>query len=247
MSLDCKCMFGYHGCMMALMLLGGSLTLRAMVMVVAALLSSFAIISVVHRIRCGWRWPGVGVKNILGVGATVLLGGFFIGAVLPRATPSNPAIFPWFAAAAGIVLFGVLSNLRVVYQSEAEFLSFCGDQPPPPTEAVGDSEIAWKKTARRAYSGYFLAVWIAGVSFFRAFDSAYQNGSPKPTTERTEPLTDHGHTVYITTHEKRTVTALEYVMMIGIPSAILAGFVLQKRFGIDLNPNAGFRKRASSG
>ncbi|MBM4050520.1 MAG: hypothetical protein FJ279_35950 [Planctomycetes bacterium] len=238
MSFDFKLFFVFHGCMMVLFMVGRAIPIQALITIVSALLVVLAGLSIHHRTKFDWHWPGVGIKGVLSAVLSIALGLFFLGAATPRISPLNPAAFPWFAAGGGIIVFWILSSLKIVFQSESEFQSHCGDQRlRKPEPAIPSSEEPWKKAARTAFSLYFFAVWIAGVSFFWKFNTTFRDGTPEPTPDRTETLTNHGKTVYITAEEKKVVSLLQYSMMVGIPSALLLGALLHFVVGVKLFPN----------
>jgi hypothetical protein len=62
----------------------------------------------------------------------------------------------------------------------------------------------------------FMLVWVCGVASFYFFGTAFKNGSPEPTATQTEPLEDHGKTVYVTPTDKRRVHALQLVSWVGV-------------------------------
>ena len=240
MSFDFKLFFVFHGCMMVLFLVGRVFPVEVLIGVVSVLLAVLTGFSIHHRIKSDWHWPGVGIKGVVGSVFSIALGLFFLGAATPRISPLQPAFFPWFAAGGGIILFGILSSLRVVFRSESEFQSYCGDQrlKKPEPERPSSTEASWKKAVRIAFSLYFFAVWIASVSFFWKFNTVFRDGTPEPTPERTKTLTDHGKTVYITPEEWSIVSILERSMLLGIPSALLLGALIHFVVGVKLFPNA---------
>jgi hypothetical protein len=213
--------------------------IEVLIGIVSVLLVVLTSLSTHHRMKSDWHWPGVGIKGVLGSVFSVALGLFFLGAATPRISPLQPTFFPWFAAGGGIILFRILSSLKIVFQLESEFLNHCGDPRLKTSEPARPSstEVSWKKAVRTAFSIYFFAVWIAGVSFFWKFNTAFRDGTPEPTAERTETLTDHGKTTYIPPEEKRIVSLLERSMMIGIPSALLLGALIHFVVGVKLFPS----------
>ena len=238
MSFDFKLFFVFHGCMMVLFMIGRAFPIQVLIGIVSLLLVVLTSLSIRHRVKSVWHWPGVGVKGVLGVVFSIAVGLFFLGSVTPRISPLNSAFFPWFAAGGGIILFWILSGLKIVFLSESEFQSYCGDQRLKSSEpASPSSEIPWKKAVRIAFSVYFFAVWIAAVSFFWKFNTAFRDGTPEPTPQRTETLTDHGKTIYITPEEKKIVSLLQYSMMLGIPSVLLLGVLLHFIVRVKLWPN----------
>jgi hypothetical protein len=171
---------------------------------------------------------------------TILLGLAFLGSATTVVSPLNPSFFPWFAFGSGIILFGVLSALNVVLEAESEFQMHCGGQIPKQFESVRRrSEPSWKRLARGIFSLFFLLVWLGGVGFFWQFGSAYSHGSPDPTHERTEALSHRRDIVYITPAEKRRVSMLQLVTVLGIPSVILLGVLLQFVAGVNLSSDGG--------
>lgn len=238
MSFDFKLFFVFHGCMMVLFIIGRAFPIEVLIGIVGALLFVLAGLSIHHRIKSEWHWPGVGIKGLLGVVFSVALGLFFLGAATPRISPLNPTFFPWFAAGGGIILFWILSGLKIVFQSESEFQGHCGEQRLKKSEPSTPShEPSWKKGVRVAFTVYFMVTWIAGVSFFWQFNTAFRDGTPESTPERTETLTDHGKTVYITPKEKRIISLLQYSMILGIPSALVLGALIHFVVGVKLFPN----------
>ncbi|MBN2702588.1 MAG: hypothetical protein JXR23_00115 [Pontiellaceae bacterium] len=237
MSFDFKLFFVFHGCMMLLFMVGRVFPIEVLIEIVIILLVVLTGLSLRHRMKSGWHWSGVGIKGVLGSVFSVALGLFFLGSATPRISPLQPTFFPWFAAGGAIILFWILSCLKVVFQSESEFQSHCGDQRQNgPAMRPSSTEAPWKKAVRITFSVYFFVVWIAGVSFFWKFNTAFRDGTLEPTPERTEMLTDHGKTVYITAEEKKDVSILQYSMMLGIPSALILGALIHFVVGVKLFP-----------
>jgi len=236
MSFDMRFFFKFHVCMMGLMMahfaLGAGIVFEIAVVGCAALAG--LVLSIRNRRKHGWHWSGANWKNVLGALLAAVLILYFLGAALPGTTIFNPNLFPWLAAGGGILVFGVLSALNVVQQSEEEFLRHCGEgrpveSPPPPS---GPQLPGWKRVIAGAFGIYFLAVWIVAVGFFWKFNSAYSHGSQQPTTAQTEKLSNHGHTVYITPEEKQMVDLLKLALMPGIPSIFVMGAILHFVVGV---------------
>ncbi len=247
MSVDYRLMFVYHGSMMALMMMGqGLLSLRQEILVTAMLVTVLASISMRHRAHSNWRWPGVSGKDVFYAIGTAVVIVFFLYSVTTPFSPTMPQIFPWYSAGAGIGIFGILSSLKLVYLSEAEFLLHCrtidqyGQEIPLLSELPEPklTEARWQKVTRGTYSVFFILLWIAGVLSFYVRGSAFKNGSPVPTATQTQPLTDHRNTVYVTPAEKQRIDLLQMVSWVGFPSLILGGFFLHFIVGVKLFPNA---------
>lgn len=185
------------------------------------------ILSLRNRRRTGWHWPGARLKDILGALAASALIIFFFGAILPGASPLNPRIFPFLAAGFNFLVFAILSGLKIVFEKEDEFLRYCGEFRPTEARLPVSSPLPfWKRLLWGAFQVYFLAIWIGGVGFFWQFNAAYNHGTPQPTPARTEILTSHGHSVYITPEQRRRIDLLEHLMIYGIPSVLISGFLL---------------------
>jgi hypothetical protein len=146
----------------------------------------------------------------------------------------------------GIGLFGILQALKVVYPSEAEFPSNCKiiDQYGREIEPIQErspaqpSGPAWKRVTKTTYTVVFMLLWICGVASFYFFGAAFKGGSPEPTATQTEPLEDHGKTVYVTPTEKQRVHALQLVSWVGVPVVLISGAILHFVMGVKLFPNA---------
>lgn len=155
---------------------------------------------------------------------------FFLYAPGPLFPATNSRFLPWYLAGFGIGLFNLLSGLNLVQSTEAEFQAMCREGAAAPPAAAplpaAPTEPRWKTAVRTTFKVYFLAVWLAGVSFFYVYGRAFGGGSPLPTATQSEPLTDHGKTVYISPSQKRLVDLLRTGMFIGIPSAMALAFAL---------------------
>lgn len=246
MSLELKLMFVYHGFMMLLFVIGSAFSLRQELAVTVVLLFVLTSISIRHRRSAGWRWQEVKSKNLLMAAGGVALIGVFLYGATPSFPPSNPRFLPWYLAGFGIGAFNVLEALRLVHLSKAEFLADChepGNQHELSSrvEDVKQSEPIdprWHKVVRGAYTLAFFIVWLGFIAFFYYSGSAFRDGSPVPTPMQTDPVTEHGKTVYITHDQKVLRDKLELFAFIGIPSVIVAGPLLHFVVGVKLYPNA---------
>jgi hypothetical protein len=240
MSVDFKLLFAYHGCMMVLFVVGRSLTVRQEVAITGVIVILLVALSVRRRRVMRWRWPGVRGRDVLFAISTVILIAFFLFAATPLFPPSQSYALPWYLAGLGIGTFGTLQSLRIVQSSELEFLSCCRvvDQFGREIERASELqkpkaiEVSWKRAVRVIYSVLFLLVWITGVAYFYYFGIAFRAGSPTPTASQTEPLFDHGITVYITQAESRRVMQLRLVSFVGGPLIVVAGLVLHFIVGV---------------
>lgn len=242
LSFEFRLMFVYHGCMMVLMIIGGSFSSRQELVFTGVLLFMLTSLSIRHRRAAGWRWQGVKSKNLLGAAGGAALTGVFLYAATPHFPPSNPRFLPWFLAGFGIGTFNVLRALRLVHGSEAEFLADCRDpgrqiEQASPIEPTEPTEPKWHRVARATFGLLFILVWLEFVAFFYYSGVAFRHGSPIPTPTQTEPVTNRGKTVYITHDQKILYDKLELFSTIGIPSIILVGLPLHFLVGVKLFPN----------
>lgn len=239
MSLDFKLMFVYHGCMMFLFIAGSAFTTRQELFIASSLVVVLTMLSLRHRSAVGWKWEGVKTKDLaMAIGVAALMV-FFLGAGSSMFPASNPRFLPWYLAGFGIGFFNVLSTLKLVRSSESEMLADSRTHPAEQTSTVATEplEPRWRRVVRGIYSCLFLLVWIEGVYFFQYSGKTFQSGSPTPTATQTDPISDHGNTVYITHAQKVQLDRMETMMFTGIPAILVSGFVLHFLVGIKLFPN----------
>jgi hypothetical protein len=194
----------------------------------------------IYRQAKHWRWPGVKPLNVLYAAGSIVLIFFFLYSASPLFPVHDNHFLPWYLGGLGIGIFGILQTLKVVDASQVEFVSHCMviDQygrELEPAAATAPPQItgpAWKRTAKVVYSVVFILVWVAGVASFYFSGTAFKNGSPQPTATQTQPLTDHGKTVYVTPAEKQRLDELQLAMWIGIPFILVGGAVLHFLLGV---------------
>jgi hypothetical protein len=246
MSLDFKLMFVYHGSMMVLFIAGQNLSVSQEILLTSFLVVVLVAISLRHRRLTNWRWPPVRPSNVFWALFGAVAIAFFLFSATPLFPPSDHRILPWYLAGLGIGVFGILTSLRVVDASEADFLSHCriidqyGREFERPSELPQpkESEPNWKKMIRGIYTVVFLLLWTVGVASFFFFGTAFRSGSPIPTATQAEPLTDHGKTVYVTRAEKQRINYFQLASGVGIPIILVSAVVLHFLVGVKLFPNA---------
>jgi hypothetical protein len=231
MSTDFKLMMGYHLCMMALFIVGGAVGVVAELAIAASVFAIAIAISVWRKLAVGWRWPGVGFKGIAWALVGIALMAVFAFAATPLASPTSPVMLPWYLGIAGFGIFNTANALRLATLSEAEFLTQCGEHQPT-YEREQPREARWRSVVRNTYSVVFTAVWLVGVASFYFFGVGMRDGAPSPTGSRTEQLTNHGHTVYISAAEKNLIDLLQISMFVGIPAIMIGGALLHFVFKI---------------
>lgn len=245
-SFDLRLMFGYHISMMVMMVAGGSLTVKQELTIATTIAGVIVLLSRYRRQKKHWRWPGVKPLDVLYAAGGIVLISFFLYSATPLFPPNNGYAVPWYLAGLGIGLFGILQSLKVVYAAEAEFVSNCimidqyGREIEParqPSSLVKPREANWKRVTKAMYSVVFILVWVCGVASFYFFGTAFQNGSQEPTTTQTEPLENHGKTVYVTPAEKQRVHLLQVAAWVSFPIVLLGGAALHFLAGVKLLPN----------
>ncbi len=244
-SLDYKLAFVYFVCMVWLFMSGDSLSLKEELVAAAIVSVVLVSLSVRHRQRMNWRWPGIRPKGVLAALGIVVAGGIFEFASSGSAPPSDPRFLPWHLAGVGLAVFAVLAALRIVQTSKSDFLkqSEAADSadsrlehstpmvPSVPTDPL------WKRVTRAIFYILGFLVWLDAMASFYCFDVAFRKGSAKPTPTPTEPLNSHGLIVYIQHAQKAQIDFLQNVMSIGIPCVIACGFILHFLLGVRLFPN----------
>ncbi len=242
MSLDFRLMFVSHGCMMLLFMAGQALSTTWELSIVTCLAAVLVSISMRHRHEMNWRWRGARAKNVLAALGGAILMAFFLFAGTPLFPPSDRRFLPWYLAGGGIAVFGVLAALKLVVFSKDEFVKECEGPtslgvPKSATDerkSVLGKDPTWKRVVRGVFVTLFLLVWIDGVASFYCFGVAFRHGSPEPTATNTEPLEDHGHVVFVPRDQKVLIDRLQRIMWIGIPSILVAGFVIHYIVGVAL-------------
>lgn len=253
-SLDFKLMFTYHICMMVMFGAGqGGLSVRFELLVTAMLVTVLVAVAVRHRRKCGWRWPGVEPVDLLGAVGTVAFVAFFLFSATPLFPPTDGKALPWYLVGLGIGSFGVLSSLHIAYGSETAFLKQCHvldssgqeatrvSELPEPTTAI---ELPWKKRIRIGWMAMFMLVWAVGVLSFYSLGVALKEGTQVPTSTHTEPLDNHGKTVFITPAEKSRIDQLQRLTWVGFPSLIVSGLVLHFIVGVKIFDTRASRRGA---
>ncbi len=232
-SLDYGLFMAFHACMMVMLLLqlAFGVGIHFQIPFTAGTAIVLVTLSVRNRRRMHWHWPGAKLKDVLAALGSAALVVFFFGAILPGHSVLNPRIFPWLAFGANFLVYIVLITLKVVAETNAEFLSNCGDNriPPPqsPPAVLDQPRLrGWRYVVFKIFTVLFMAVWIMGVAFFWKWNSTYGHGSPQPTATQTQKLTSHGHAVYITPEEERSLNLFEHVFAIGMPSVLVLGVVV---------------------
>jgi len=247
-SLDFRLMFVYHGCMMVLFFAGEFLSTQYEILIAALTAAVLVSVSVRHRREMNWRWKGATTASVLRAAGGMVLTGLFLFAGTPLFSPKDHRFLPWYLAGIGIAVFGILAALNVVEFSKDEFLKSCHRQGTEPsnlaTAAISPAvpadpvEPSWKRILRGALMLFFLIVWLDGVASFYFFGVAFRNGSPVAAATKTEPLDDHGRTVFVSKDQKILVDDLQTAMSIGIPMIFVLGFIVHFIVGVKLIPNA---------
>ena len=152
MSFDFKLMFVFHIVMMILFGIRPFDNAKDQILLAIGLGCVLVIVSMVHKVKSKWSWPGLTVMSVPGaVLNIVFLYMFFayaaysmhpnipvpeielglIGQLISESWPiilqaiSIPVFTPWYLAGVGIVAFNVLTNLKIVTLKKADFESQC--------------------------------------------------------------------------------------------------------------------------
>ena len=243
-SFDFKLMFGYHGCMMAMFMLGGFLSIKQELLIASVVASTLVSLSLRNRQENNWHWSGAGTKRVLAAVGIAVVASLFDFAALPSAPLSEPRVLPWHLAGLGIAVFGILGALNIVQLSQAEFIKECkattganSQNGPNAAVPLGPIDPLWKRVVRGAYYSVFFAVWLSAVSSFYFFGVGVRDGSPAPTVTKTETLQNHGRVVYVSKQDKALIDSLQSAMQVGIPSVLLGGLFLNFVVGVKIFSN----------
>jgi len=241
MSFDFKLMFVWQGSMMILFMTGSNFTIRQELSFAAILMVVLFSASMKNRSSRGWHWQPAESKQFVWATGSLLLTSVFLYAASPQFPPSYPGFFPWYLFGIGIGFMNALSSIGLVRQSESQFSADCqtnAPQVPAVSPTPEPADPGWQRFLRGAFTVAFVAVWLTGVTFFYLHGKAIHNGSPTPTTTQTDPITEHGGTVYVAHKEKVMDDRLLMVLMIGVPSVMAVGAILHFLVGVKLFPNA---------
>ena len=145
-----------------------------------------------------------------------------------------------------MILFNILTNLRVLTYSKNQFNKQCKEFDQNDIEINKTKEPNLNKIVRISYSIFFMAVWIASVGFSWTYSRAFSSGYDNPSGNKIERITEHGETKYISSKEKKTIDILQKCMFTGIPMALLGGFFIHFIVGIKLFPNTSTLKEKFS-
>jgi hypothetical protein len=240
MSRDFKSMFVYHGAMMVLFITGSAFSYKQELSVAGVIIAVLIAISLRHRHESSWHWRRPAAKNILAAGGVIVAIPIFLYVASREFSPLNPQFTPWFLAGLGIGLFQLLSALHLVRASEAEFQADCLEvrETAAPSAPSIPIDPVWKRAVRALYYVAFMAVWLGGMTFFYFYGVTTHHGSPVATVTQTEPINEHGNSIFVTPDEKLRVDRWETVMTVGIPSILASGFIIHFLFGVKLFNNA---------
>ena len=151
-SFDFKLMFAYHIAMMVLFgtrVIGNAVDQALLALSLGIVL---VILSVVHKVKSRWKWPGLGIFSLpSALLSIVLIYAFFAfaaytmnpGIEVPDLNKSNyismiveswsviikaasvPVFTPWYLAGIGIGIFSLLSSLNLAVSKKTEFEDQC--------------------------------------------------------------------------------------------------------------------------
>lgn len=239
MALDFKLFFIYHISMMVLMVAGNDLPINTFLTLVGALFAIIVTVSIVHRWKSKWHWPGVGFKGVLISVLGLGLGLFFLGSTVPRFSRLDPHHLPWLGGGGGIVVFALLVGFRISSPTEADFQRHCGDSPQDdPNVRKAPTEPLWNRRIRMAFQIYGTIIWILAVGFFWKSTEIHRDAVYEPTADRVEEITSHNRkTIYVTAEERTTYTILSYGLFPGIPSVFAIAAVLHFVLKIPIFPS----------
>ena len=87
-------------------------------------------------------------------------------------------------------------------------------------------DLKTKGLLRFYYIVVLVIVWLTMMAAGIYNMAAFRSGSPSPTVDQTEPLSEHGRRVYVTHAESKDIHFLNTVVWIGVGTAVVIGCVL---------------------
>jgi hypothetical protein len=118
--------------------------------------------------------------------------------------------------------------------AQADFEMDC--LPPSALATVVAPAPAAPKVTRAAFVAVFMLVWLDGLASFYFQAKSIREGSRFPNGTYTEPVSQHGQVVYITSDQKRLNDLLQATSAVGIPIIIATAFALHFLVGVRLFP-----------
>jgi hypothetical protein len=233
MALDFKLMFGLHGVIMIMFVIGGSLTIAIEAAIQVAVVTIALVVAIWVRRQRSWHWAGVSWKQVLLASLCAVLIILFLGAAIPSAPPTTSQMFPWYMGGLQIGLFNILVTLRLARMAEVDFLADCNPSlSAVETPALKPKEPRWRTWVRGGYGVVFVAIWLEGLAFFYFHGLAVRGGVSSPHGTMTDAIVEHGSTVYVTAADWDRDHLLMITMMVGIPLVLLLGAFLHFVLGV---------------
>jgi hypothetical protein len=93
-------------------------------------------------------------------------------------------------------------------------------------------EPRWHGEVRKLYTVAFVLVWLEAVGSFVCFLILAREGSPVATLRLSAAVVNHSQIFYVPVWHKELYHLMLTVMMIGIPTIMLIGFVLHHLVGV---------------
>jgi vacuolar-type H+-ATPase subunit I/STV1 len=151
-SFDFKLIMSYSIAMMILFVTRAIKSSQTQIIFAVVLGFIIIVVSIIHKVKRKWSWPGASIKCIPSVLFQILFAYLFFAFASFNMRPklstieidfdnwpllfenslkvillgmTNPTFAPWFFIGVGIVSFNILSILKVVVKTKSEFDSQC--------------------------------------------------------------------------------------------------------------------------
>jgi hypothetical protein len=98
-------------------------------------------------------------------------------------------------------------------------------------------EPRWHRLVRGLCFVMFIVVWLEAAGCFVYFMILAREGSPVAMGDLAAGIVNHGHVFYVAASQKKFYELLLTVMLIGIPSTMLTGFLLHHLVGVKIFRN----------
>lgn len=231
--------------------------LRPVVWVQAAVIGAPAVtvvvISVIYRIRDGWRWrPPRGLETLgamVSIAAVLALGFGLLHFAGSAFGLNERTLFAWRT---GILILGAfkgLTSLHLVRTYQAQYDGDCapdGDlaiaaapNAAPNAAIVAEgAPVEWRPWIQRGFARLAFFAGVASVMFGLYYFDVLKTAPHLASGAQTLPFTDAEVTVYLNAPQLRLITAGQWALISIWPAIALAGLYLQ--FVLKLSVFGGF-------
>ncbi len=210
--------------------------------------SLLAGLSIHHRRKLGWRWPGVGAANAVAqIIFWLWLGCLFASLIVSLAGREGRDLVTFLGCLGTVLLYALLSALNLVFAQQSEFLRNCrrdfllADPSAAVEEEVQNTltpTIRSRPKWHDAVHWFILFLWLALMSAMVGhriyLNRLTERDQTELAPERTERIKEGRKTIRITPDEKERLTILADIFTWGMPFWIVCFLVARFLLGVKL-------------